>query len=281
MLGQKIKLPEWSASNQIPGIYCLPVQLKTKVTPGQLNSDNSSYVVETLRVAAQGCLDNEFQAMVTGPVNKGVINEANISFTGHTEFLQQMSGCEQVVMMLATEKLKVALATTHLPLKDVAENITRPRLRQIIKTLYLDLQKKFSLPNPHIAVCGLNPHAGESGHLGKEELEVIEPVLAELRQNGINLSGPLSADTVFTEHNLKYFDVVLAMYHDQGLPVIKHTGFGQTVNVTLGLPFIRTSVDHGTALELAGKSLADIDNNSMLLAIKMAVKMSATRITKK
>lgn len=285
-LGQKINLPAWSPDNQQPGLYCQPVTLNKKVTAGTLDSANSPYVVETLRVAAQGCLDNKFQAMVTGPVHKGIINAANIPFTGHTEFLEQLAQVKQAVMMLATEKLKVALVTTHLPLKDVPENITRPRLQAVIEVLHRDLRQHFDLPNPHIAVCGLNPHAGESGHLGKEEIEVIEPVLATLRQQGVNLSGPFSADTIFTEKNLNSsgFDVVLAMYHDQGLPVIKHAGFGQTVNITLGLPFIRTSVDHGTALNLAGKNSAvktktgksGIDSNSMILAINLAIKMTNT-----
>lgn len=276
-LGLTINLPAWSADAQQPGIYCQPVKLNTDVTTGTLDPANSPYVVETLRLAAQGCLDNKFQAMVTGPVHKGVINTANIAFTGHTEYLEQLTKSEQVVMMLATEKLKVALVTTHLPLKEVAAHITRPRLQAVIEVLRRDLQQYFDLPDPRIGVCGLNPHAGEAGHLGKEEIEVIEPVLAGLRQQQFKLSAPLSADTLFTEKKLADFDVILAMYHDQGLPVIKHAGFGQTVNITLGLPIIRTSVDHGTALELAGKNSADhnLDINSMLLAIKMAITMAA------
>ncbi|MFV1992664.1 MAG: 4-hydroxythreonine-4-phosphate dehydrogenase PdxA [Acidiferrobacterales bacterium] len=271
-LGVYVDLPVWQPKNKQPGIYYYPVKKSARVVPGSLDPANSPYVVETLRIAAQGCLDKTFQAMVTGPVHKGVINSAGISFTGHTEFLAQLSRINQPVMVLATEKLRVALVTTHLPLKEVASNITRARLLSVLQVLRHDLRQYFDIANPRIAVCGLNPHAGEDGHLGREEIEIIAPVLAELNQQGYNLTGPVSADTIFTEKSLLNFDVVLVMYHDQGLPVIKHAGFGKTVNITLGLPFIRTSVDHGTALELAGKN--KIDNNSLRLAMTMAAQMA-------
>lgn len=273
-LGIDIDLPIWRPEDKQPGIYYYPVTRNADVIPGSLDPANSPYVIETLRIAAQGCLDKTFQGMVTGPVHKGVINTAGINFTGHTEFLAQLSQTKQPVMMLVTEKLRVALVTTHLPLKEVASNITRARLLSVLQVLQNDLRQYFNIPNPRIAVCGLNPHAGEAGHLGREEIEIIMPVLAELNQQGFNLTGPVSADTIFTEKRLfnSDFDVVLAMYHDQGLPVIKHAGFGKTVNITLGLPFVRTSVDHGTALALAGKN--KIDNNSLLLAMKMATRMA-------
>ncbi len=271
-LGVYVDLQIWQPKNKQPGIYYYPVKKSTRVVPGSLDPANSPYVVETLRIAAQGCLDKTFQAMVTGPVHKGVINSAGINFTGHTEYLAHLSHTKQPVMMLATEKLRVALVTTHLPLKEVASNITHTRLLSVLRVLQQDLRQYFDIANPRIAVCGLNPHAGEDGHLGREEIEIIAPVLAELNQQGYNLTGPVSADTIFTEKSLINFDVVLVMYHDQGLPVIKHAGFGKTVNITLGLPFIRTSVDHGTALDLAGKN--KIDNNSLLLAMKMATRMA-------
>ncbi len=275
-LGVDIEFPVWQPKDKRPGIYHYPVKKITRVIPGSLDPENSPYVVETLRIAAQGCLEKTFHGMVTGPVHKGVINAAGINFTGHTEYLAQLSHTKQPVMMLATEKLRVALVTTHLPLKDVAQNITRTRLLSVLQVLQQDLRQVFDIPNPRIAVCGLNPHAGEDGHLGREEIDVIAPVLATLNQQGFNLTGPVSADTIFTEKRLfnpdSNFDVVLAMYHDQGLPVIKHAGFSKTVNITLGLPFIRTSVDHGTALDLAGRS--KIDNNSLLLAMNMAAQMA-------
>jgi len=276
IIGLDMELPTWSPDINEPGIYCLPVKLKNRAIPGSLDPANSAYVIETLTIAARGCLDKKFHAMATGPVHKGIINEAGIPFTGHTEFLEELTGSKQVVMMLASDQMRVALATTHLQLKLVAESITRPRLTEVIKVLHRDLGKFFGLKTPRIAVCGLNPHAGEGGHLGSEEIDIIEPVISELNRQGCRVQGPFSADTIFTEKNLRNYDVVLAMFHDQGLPVIKHAGFGKTVNVTLGLPFLRTSVDHGTALHLAGKgdSFANhIDINSMRLAIKMATDM--------
>ncbi|MBD3658077.1 MULTISPECIES: 4-hydroxythreonine-4-phosphate dehydrogenase PdxA [Marinobacter] len=224
---------------------------------GQLDPANSGYVLETLTVAARGCLDGTFDGMVTAPVHKGVINEAGIPFSGHTEFLQELCGVERVVMMLATAELRVALVTTHLPLKDVSAAITPERLSQVTRILNNDLRRFFGIANPRILVAGLNPHAGEGGHLGREEIEVIEPALQQLRREGIQLTGPLPADTLFTPHWLDQADAVLAMYHDQGLPVLKFQGFGRAVNITLGLPIVRTSVDHGTALDLAGSGKAD------------------------
>ena len=264
--------PERPAAAQKAGtLTLLPVDLPTAVTAGKLSASHSAYVVESLATACDGCLAGEFSALVTGPVHKGVINDAGIPFTGHTEFFADRAGCHKVVMMLATTELRVALATTHLPLKDVSAAITRENLHEVITILHRDLQQKFHLPEPKILVCGLNPHAGESGHMGREEIDIIEPALEELRQQGITLIGPLPADTLFQPKYLEHADAVLAMYHDQGLPVLKYQGFGRAVNITLGLPFIRTSVDHGTALELAGRGQAD--PGSFITAIKLAINM--------
>jgi 4-hydroxythreonine-4-phosphate dehydrogenase len=249
----------------------LPVELRAPVVPGQLDVRNSAYVVETLARACDGCLSGEFAALITGPVHKGIINDAGIPFIGHTEFFEERSQSEKVVMMLATEELRVALATTHLPLKAISDAITPDLLRQIVTILYHDLQTKFGIPQPHVLVCGLNPHAGEGGHMGTEEIDTIIPVLNEMRALGMNLSGPLPADTLFQPKYLDSADAVLAMYHDQGLPVLKYQGFGRAVNITLGLPFIRTSVDHGTALELAGQGKADV--GSFITALNLAIKM--------
>lgn len=249
-----------------------PVTLRAPVIPGQLNAENAAYVLETLDRAAKGCLAGEFAALVTGPVHKGIINDAGVPFTGHTEFFAEEAGADQVVMMLATEGLRVALATTHLPLRDVADAITPAHLTRTIDILHHDLQHHFGIANPHILVCGLNPHAGESGHMGREEIDVIEPVLEHLRQTkGYQLEGPLPADTLFQDKYLVRTDAVLSMYHDQGLPVLKYKGFGKAVNITLGLPFIRTSVDHGTALELAGTG--NSNNGSLLTALHYAISM--------
>ncbi|AFJ48362.1 4-hydroxythreonine-4-phosphate dehydrogenase PdxA [Shimwellia blattae] len=260
------------ASPQRSGtLTLLPRELQAPAIPGTLNAANGQYVVETLAAACDGCLSGEFAALITGPVHKGIINDAGIPFTGHTEFFEQRAHSEKVVMMLATEELRVALATTHLPLKDVARAITKPLLRQIIGILHHDLRTKFGIASPHILVCGLNPHAGEGGHMGHEEIDTIIPVLSELRQQGMNLTGPLPADTLFQPKYLDHADAVLAMYHDQGLPVLKYQGFGRAVNITLGLPFIRTSVDHGTALDLAGTGQADV--GSFITALNLAIKM--------
>jgi len=256
-----------------PGaLYCLPVHLTAASRAGVLDPANASYVLETLRQATLGCLAGNFDALVTAPVHKGVINDAGIAFSGHTEFLEEMTGSHKVVMMLATEGLKVALATTHLPLAAVPAAITQPLLRDIIDVLLHDLKRSFGLEQPRVLVAGLNPHAGEGGHMGREEIDVIEPVLAEYRRRGDRLIGPLPADTLFTEHHLKDADAVLAMYHDQGLPVLKYKGFGRAANITLGLPIIRTSVDHGTALDLAGTGQADI--GSLQTALRFALDMA-------
>jgi 4-hydroxythreonine-4-phosphate dehydrogenase len=249
----------------------LPVPLRTPVVPGQLSTENGHYVVETLARACDGCLSGEFAALITGPVHKGVINDAGVAFTGHTEFFEERSHSAKVVMMLATEALRVALATTHLPIKAVSEAITPDLLRDVIAILHHDLRTKFGIADPHVLVCGLNPHAGEGGHMGMEEIDTIIPVLDEMRAQGMNLSGPLPADTLFQPKYLDHADAVLAMYHDQGLPVLKYQGFGRGVNITLGLPFIRTSVDHGTALDLAGQGKADV--GSFITALNLAIKM--------
>lgn len=253
-------------------IFILPISCPDKVTAGTLNSKNASYVLEMLDRATEGCVSGEFDAVVTAPLHKGIINEAGVPFTGHTEYLAAKTNAELPVMLLAAGGLRVALATTHLPLKDVSDAITYESLHQVTTILAKDLEEKFAIKNPHILVCGLNPHAGEGGHLGTEEIETIIPVIRDLQQQGLNLSGPLPADTLFTPHHLKDADAILAMFHDQGLPTLKHAGFGQSVNITLGLPIIRTSVDHGTALDLAGKGTAD--TGSMMSAIQMALEMA-------
>ncbi|WP_337237490.1 4-hydroxythreonine-4-phosphate dehydrogenase PdxA [Proteus faecis] len=252
-------------------ICVLPITLHTNVIPSTLDARNGLYVVETLARACDGCLSGEFAALVTGPVHKGIINDAGVHFTGHTEFFADRSHCERVVMMLATDTLRVALATTHLPLRNVADAITGELLHEIITILDHDLKTKFGIAEPQIYVCGLNPHAGESGHMGREEIDIIEPALAQLRQQGVHLHGPYPADTLFQPKYLTHADAVLAMYHDQGLPVLKYEGFGRAVNITLGLPFIRTSVDHGTALELAGTKSADA--GSFCTALNLAINM--------
>jgi len=263
---------EWNGRDAAgPGVYVLPVKAKHPVKPGQLDVANAPYVIETLTTAVAGCLRGEFDALVTGPVHKGLINDAGIAFTGHTEFLAAQSGAAQPVMMLACPGLRVALATIHLPLAAVPGAITRERLTAVLEVLHNDLQQKFGIADPRILVCGLNPHAGESGHLGREEIEVIEPVLRDLSARGMHLRGPVPADTAFIPAQLADVDAVLAMYHDQGLPVLKHHDFAHAVNVTLGLPFVRTSVDHGTALELAGTGQADI--SSLVAAVEMAIQL--------
>lgn len=249
----------------------IPIKLNTHVTTGILDKNNAPYVLKTLDKAVEGCLNKQFHAMVTAPVHKGIINDTGITFSGHTEYLAEKCGQTDVVMMLATKGLRVALATTHLPLSKVSQAITTDKLESVITILHHELKNRMDITNPNIFVCGLNPHAGENGHLGHEEIEIIEPTLEKLRRQGIHLTGPLPADTLFTQQNIKQADAILAMYHDQGLPVLKHIGFGQAINITLGLPIIRTSVDHGTALSLAGTGKADI--SSLLLALHTALKM--------
>ena len=273
MLGISLRITDWdNQQHSIGQLSVLPVNLNQPAAAGQLDVENADYVLNTLRIAANGCLQGEFDALVTGPLQKSVINDAGIHFTGHTEFLADLSNTHRVVMMLAADKLRVALATTHLPLRDVSSQITKELLTEVIEILHHDLKTRFALPQPHILVCGLNPHAGEGGHLGTEEIDTIEPVLDALRTKGLNLTGPLPADTAFVPRHLAQADAVLAMYHDQGLPVLKHAGFGNAVNITLGLPFIRTSVDHGTALDLAGSG--KIDTGSLQQALIMAISMA-------
>jgi len=246
------------------------IKTAENVEAGHLNPANANYVIKMLKRAIQGCMNKEFSGMVTGPIHKGVINEAGVPFTGHTELLAEDSNTDQVVMMLATPGLRVALATTHLPLADVPKAITKPLLRDIFNITDHALRNQFGIEQPRILVAGLNPHAGENGHMGREEIDTIEPVMHEFKDS-MNLMGPLPADTLFTPKYLAQADAVLAMYHDQGLPVLKHMGFGNAVNITLGLPFIRTSVDHGTALDLAATGKAD--TGSFIYAIEVALEM--------
>jgi 4-hydroxythreonine-4-phosphate dehydrogenase len=250
----------------------LHVPVAASVRCGQLDPANAGYVLRLLDAAIDGCVRSDFDAMVTAPVQKSVINDAGIAFTGHTEYLAERTGAPLPVMMLTSGSLRVALATTHLPLSAVSSAITRPLLEQVLRILDHDLRARFGITAPRILVCGLNPHAGESGHLGREEIEVISPVIEQLRQHGMQLIGPQPADTAFTPHMLQQADAVLAMYHDQGLPVIKHVGFSDAVNVTLGLPIVRTSVDHGTALNLAGTGKADA--GSLISALELALTLA-------
>ncbi len=275
-LGLSVRLREYQPGNIASpcggkALTVLPIDTASPVTAGELSVDNSHYVLETLARACDGCLNGEFAALVTGPVHKGIINDAGIAFSGHTEYFAERAGCKQVVMMLATNKLRVALATTHLPLKNVSAAITQELLREVTGVLHRSLCQQFGIAEPHILVCGLNPHAGEGGHLGREEIDTLIPAINVLREQGIHLTGPLPADTLFQPKYLQQADAVLAMYHDQGLPVLKYQGFGHAVNITLGLPFIRTSVDHGTALELAGKGEASAE--SFITALNFAIDM--------
>lgn len=261
-----------------PGTLCVwPLSLNAPVRSGQLDPANATYVLDTLRQAGRACLDGRGDAIVTAPVHKGTINDAGIRFTGHTEFLAELCGSPLPVMMLIApladgHELRVALATTHLPLREVPDSITRQRLSAVARILDRDLKRKFGIRAPRILVSGLNPHAGESGHLGREEIDTIIPALEQLRLEGLDLQGPFPADTLFTPHMLHDADAVLAMYHDQGLTVLKYAGFGRAVNLTLGLPIVRTSVDHGTALDLAGSGHAD--SGSFEAAIALAIRLS-------
>lgn len=256
----------------------VPVSVARPVIAGQLNAANAHYVLTQLQQACQRCVTHEFDALVTAPVHKAIINDAGIPFSGHTEFFAHQTQTAQVVMMLATPGLRVALVTTHLPLNQVSSAITAVKLITVIRILHHDLQTKFGIAHPCISVCGLNPHAGEAGHLGNEENLIIIPVLQQLRAEGLQLIGPLPADTAFTPRALTGIDAVLTMYHDQGLPVLKHLGFGHAVNITLGLPIIRTSVDHGTALELAGTGQARAE--SLRYAVQVAMEMVSATIKK-
>ena len=273
LLDLDVSLQEYQPGNSQPGVLnILPVAMQTPCVPGKLDPANSAYVLETLDLAVKSCQDGSLGGLVTGPVQKSIINAAGIPFTGHTEYLADLFRQEHVVMMLATEGLRVALATTHLPLAEVPAAITTDLLTQILSILHTDLQQKFGITNPRIIVAGLNPHAGEDGHLGQEEKTIIQPVMDKCLSQGMDLIGPLPADTLFTPKNLEHCDAVLAMYHDQGLPVLKYKGFGDAVNITLGLPIIRTSVDHGTALELAGSGKAN--TGSLRTAIATAREMA-------
>lgn len=258
--------------NALPQFYLLHVGCAEPVVAGQLNVNNAAMVVQQLQIAHQWAASGAASAIVTGPLQKSVLIDAGITledggmFTGHTEFFMQKSGCQKVVMMLANSAMKVALVTIHMPLRQVADAITADNVRQTVRIVLNDLRQKFGLPNPKILVCGLNPHAGEDGHLGTEEIDIINPVLREFQQQGANISLAMPADTLFTTRHLQDCDAVIAMYHDQGLPVLKSHGFGDTVNLTLGLPYIRTSVDHGTALDLAGNSAtSDVQPSSSSL----------------
>jgi len=274
LLGIDINIAIWSDGPCAPGtVNILPVTLKSPARPGILDINNSSFVLETLNQAVSGCLSEQFSGLVTGPVQKSIINQAGFSFSGHTEYLADLCETETVVMMLATQGLRVALVTTHLPLAEVPAAITPDLLRKVIRILHRDLQQKFGITEPEIVVAGLNPHAGEDGHLGLEEIDTIIPAMDACRHDGIHLVGPLPADTLFTPRHLATADAVLAMYHDQGLPVLKYEGFGNAVNITLGLPIIRTSVDHGTALDLAGTGKAS--TGSLVTAIDAAREMAS------
>ncbi len=275
-LGQRIQLRKFDANAAAtahqPGVLTiLDLPLASAATPGQLNPANGPYVLNTLEAATQGCLSGQFAGLVTGPVQKSLINEAGIPFRGHTEFLAERAGVDKVVMMLASERLRVALVTTHLPLRQVADAITPAELDTTLDILQRDLQQRFGIAAPRILVCGLNPHAGENGYLGREELDIIGPALQRARDRGMQLEGPLPADSLFTPANLERADAVLAMYHDQGLAPFKALSFGEAVNVTLGLPFVRTSVDHGTALSLAGTGRAQV--GSLHAAIELATRL--------
>lgn len=273
LINFKGKLRDWTPGVQLEDgtLDILHIPLPASSQPGQLDPANASYVLQLLDRALEGCQSGEFAAMVTAPVHKGVINDAGVAFTGHTEYLAEKTNTPQVVMMLAGGGLRVALATTHLPLKDVPAAITQSSLEQTLRILHSDMGRKYGLARPRILVAGLNPHAGEGGYLGHEEIDVIAPVLERLRAEGMTLIGPLPADTMFTPPMLAQGDCVLAMYHDQGLTALKYASFGNGINVTLGLPIIRTSVDHGTALELAGTGRAD--PGSLFVAVEQAIEM--------
>ncbi|MEB3754648.1 4-hydroxythreonine-4-phosphate dehydrogenase PdxA [Acinetobacter sp. MD2(2019)] len=274
-LGLNLSLIEYVGQSEpsLTGqLYVEHIALNAAVTDGVLNPNNAAYVIEQLRRSANYAMSGKSVGVATAPVQKSIINDAGIAFSGHTEFYQECAGVKRVVMMLATKTLRVALATTHLPLRAVADAITSERLHQVIDILIHDLKTKFKISEPRILVCGLNPHAGEDGYLGREEIEVINPVLESYRQNGVNMSLSLPADTLFTPEHLQNADAVLAMYHDQGLPVLKSQGFGEAINITLGLPFIRTSVDHGTALSLAGTGQAK--SSSLHVAVDLALSLA-------
>lgn len=267
-----LHLRDPSGAPLAPGeLAIIPIKFKANTIPGKLDINNAPAVLACLERASQGCLNGEFAALITGPVHKGIINDAGIPFSGHTEYLADLSNTRRVVMMLTTPGLRVALATTHVPLAAVANTLTPELLEEVLMIVDQGIKASFGIAKPRILVCGLNPHAGEGGHIGTEEQSVIEPVINKLTKKGFNINGPLPADTIFTPKYMEQADVIVAMYHDQGLPVLKYKGFGNAVNITLGLPFIRTSVDHGTALELAGTGKGD--TGSLEAAISSAEKM--------
>ena len=277
-LGLPLTLERYDATQPLKAhrsgsLQVLHIPTRCRVVAGQPDVRNAAYVIEMLDRACDGCSNGEFAAMVTAPVQKSTLMDAGYRFSGHTEYLAERTRAALPVMLLINDQLRVALVTTHLALSDVPRAITRERLRSTLRIVNMDLERHFSLQPPRIAVLGLNPHAGEGGHLGREELDIIEPVIAELKAEGMNLQGPIPADTAFTPRFLKTVDVILAMYHDQGLPVIKHVGFGNAVNMTLGLPILRTSVDHGTALSLARSGKAD--TGSLSAAVALAIDLAA------
>jgi len=277
LLGQPLTIVDYdpnkpAMTHQAGTITLLSMELAEPCIAGELNANNGAYVVETLRVACEKNMSGEFDAIVTGPVHKGLINKAGIPFSGHTEYFAHQANCSDVVMMLATTGLRVALVTTHIPLAYVSKAITVERLQKVTRILHQDLINKFGIESPTIYACGINPHAGEDGVLGREEIEVMNPAFEVLRDEGINIIGPLPADTIFQEKYLSQADAILSMFHDQGLPVLKYKGFGSSVNITLGLPFIRTSVDHGTALDLAG--IGSADQGSFIEAIRTAIDLA-------
>ena len=282
MLGLPINLIEFDSHlppivHQPGSLKIIPIPMESLCIPGMLNTANARYVLALLDTGCQGCLNNTFAGMITAPVNKAIINEAGFPFSGHTEYLASCCGTGYPVMMLANPDLRIALVTTHLPLSRVSDAITAKRLEAVLTVVCHDLINRFAIDKPRLLVCGPNPHAGEEGHLGNEERRVIVPVLEKLRGRGMRLIGPVSADTAFTKEQAQKADVIICMYHDQGLPVVKAQGFGNTVNVTLGLPIIRTSVDHGTALSLAGSGKTNC--TSLLTAIDFAIKLSRTTNT--
>jgi 4-hydroxythreonine-4-phosphate dehydrogenase len=264
--------PDLPPGSHTPGsLKIIPVRSSATAEPGSLNTKNADYVIRTLETAASLCMNKKADAIVTGPVHKGVINKAGIAFTGHTEFFAQYCGVQQTVMLFVVDGLKVALATTHIPLSSVSQAVTKELLDSVVRLLHDELKQKFRITAPHILICGLNPHAGEGGYLGREEIDTIAPAVRELCAEHYSLEGPLPADTIFTRKYLQRADAILAMYHDQALPLVKYIGFGHAVNVTLGLPFVRTSVDHGTAIDIAGTKHADA--GSMIAAARLAISL--------
>jgi 4-hydroxythreonine-4-phosphate dehydrogenase len=274
VLGYHLKITEWEPGDTVVAgeLACLPLKLARPARPGRPDPENAAYVLSTLRRAVQLIEEGHAAAMVTGPLHKAVINDSGVPFSGHTEFLAELGHTKQVVMMLVAPGLRVALVTTHLPLRAVADAISGDKLEAVIRITETSLRHRFGIAQPRLQVLGLNPHAGEGGHLGQEEDQVIRPVIERLRAEGMDIEGPVPADTAFTPPAIAACDAVVAMYHDQGLPVLKHLGFGQAVNITLGLPFIRTSVDHGTALDIAGTGKAD--TGSLYQAVLTAQQMA-------